>query len=257
MKSTQKELPLLIAASLSVLAWFCAVIFTTFYSLTGIFFVFPFSYLLDRKKRRAMHIVSQLWGKTLIATSPIWNLTVRGTENFNRKKHYVIVCNHQSMLDILIVLAGLPAYFKFLAKKDLFWVPILGWHMSLAKYIPLHRGSTASTRDAMIEARTLLRNGVSVLFFPEGTRSASGELQAFKKGAFKIAYDEGVDILPLAVDGGYGAVPKNSWKIKKKTDFVLLIGKPIKVRKADSVEEIQEKVREQILKSLQDLRKKS
>ena len=193
-----------------------------------------------------------------MASSPFWHLKVEGKENVAPGKTYVIVSNHQSLLDILIVLSGLPrhTHFKFLAKKELFPIPFLGWHMSLAGYIPLDRKSHESGKKAMLTARHWLRKGVSVIFFPEGTRSLDGEIHSFKVGAFKLAQEEDLEILPLVIDGTGDAVPKHSWMLEKTTRLFLSIGKPISLKNQASTSSDQtcEAIRQEMIERLARVR---
>lgn len=199
-----------------------------------------------------MHKTAVAWAKAIVYTSPVWSFKIRGTEYIDPKKHYVIVANHQSLLDILVVLAALKPHFKFMAKKELFSIPFIGWHMAAAGYIPILRSSRTSGKDAMDKARGWLGKKVSVLFFPEGTRSVNGQIKEFKAGAFRVANEMKVEILPVVLDGTGEAVPKNTWTLNKITQFQVKIGKPIQ---AKDVTETKTAVREQMIKTLEELRK--
>ncbi|MFA5391553.1 MAG: lysophospholipid acyltransferase family protein, partial [Candidatus Omnitrophota bacterium] len=169
---------------------------------------------------------------------------------------YIIVANHQSLLDILAVCAALPINFKFLAKRELFQIPLMGWAMASAGYIPVDRASHKSGREAMMRITRVLEEGVSVLLFPEGTRSPDGKIRAFKMGAFKLALDNKVEILPVVVDGTGQALPKKSWLVKKKSTFIVSIGKPVPIENAGdgSMEEVKEKIRHEMTARLARLR---
>lgn len=212
---------------ISILIWFSVIFFTILFTLVGLIFMVPLSLLLRERTELYVHKVSQLWGKVLLKTAFVWKLHVSGKENIDPKECYVIVANHQSLADILAVLAGVPLHFKFMAKKELFTIAFIGWHMSNAKYIPLERGSKESARRAVGQAREWIRKGVSVLLFPEGTRSPDGAMQAFKSGAFKIASEEGVKILPVAIDGTGQAIPKHEWVLRRVVDLHVRILKPL------------------------------
>ncbi|MBN1689102.1 MAG: 1-acyl-sn-glycerol-3-phosphate acyltransferase [Candidatus Omnitrophica bacterium] len=256
MRNRDKKLPGWLSFIFSVWEWFVVGFLTIIFAMIGSIIVSPFAFLLDRIKRNLLHRVSVYWAHSLIFTNPIWHLKVIGRENVDPKKNYVIVANHQSMLDILVLLSGLPVDFKFLAKKELFPIPFLGWHMALAGYIPIDRGNKDSGQQAIKSARRWLQSGVSVVFFPEGTRSLDGYIQRFKPGAIKIARDEAIEILPIVIDGTSSAIPKKSWKIQKKTQFVLWIGKPIRVtgKNQKSIEEIKEDLRNQMVRQLEKIR---
>lgn len=107
--------------------------------------------------------------------------------------------------------------FKWVAKESLFKVPFVGWNMSLAKHIKLERGSFSSIKKIYREAAGWLRSDMSVLFFPEGTRSETDEMKDFQNGAFKLAIKEKVPVLPILVEGTGDAIPKGSWRFKVKS----------------------------------------
>ncbi|MFY7930615.1 MAG: lysophospholipid acyltransferase family protein [Oligoflexus sp.] len=159
----------------------------------------------------AAHWVATLWGRGSILFSPGWSYSVRGKEHLPRNgdKPVVIIANHQSAADILAVyLTG--AQFRWLSKHTVFKTPILGPAMRWAGYIPIRRGDKESHNAALRASYSWIRNGVSMVFFPEGTRSENGQLKEFKSGAFRIAVDEKVAILPVVIRGTRGMVQKNT-----------------------------------------------
>lgn len=247
---------ILLYGILSIWGWIFAVFFTVVYSLSGLFFVLPLTLIFDPKTRHAMHLVAVVWAKTIIAFTPFWRLHVTGWENVQRGRNYVVIANHQSMLDILAALAGLPlgVHFKFMAKKELFSVPFIGWHMGFAGYIPIVRNSPHSGRMALEKAKYWLKNKVSILFFPEGTRSLDGEMKKFKAGAFKVAQDSGIKILPVVMDGTGQALPRRSFIVKKMTQMTVSIGKPIAIKPGENLEEAAEKIREEMKRRLTKIR---
>ncbi len=240
----------------SIVMWGGTIVLTMLAATLDILILFPASLLLDRGTRRIVHQNSILWARSIIGFSPIWRIVVTGRENLQPGKHYIVVANHQSLLDILAVCAALPINFKFLAKRELFQIPLMGWGMASAGYIPVDRASHKSGREALQRITQVLENGVSVLLFPEGTRSPDGKIHAFKMGAFKLARDNKVEILPIVVDGTGQALPKKSWLIKKKSTFVVSIGKPVSLENfADSsMEEAKEKIRHEMIGRLERLR---
>jgi 1-acyl-sn-glycerol-3-phosphate acyltransferase len=140
-------------------------------------------------------------------TFPPWRLRVVGC--WPRGGPYVVVSNHQSMLDVLL-LSRLPREMKWMAKQSLFRVPWVGWMFTLAGDIPVRRGDAESGSGALRKARAYLDRGMSVMIFPEGTRSRTGALQPFKLGAFRLALEAGVPILPVAVSGTAAGLPRGS-----------------------------------------------
>ena len=146
--------------------------------------------------------------------------------NIDKQKTYVIVANHLSLADI-VVLYQIRAQFKWIAKESLFKLPFLGWCMSLARYVKLSRGKFSSIKSVYREAARWLRKGMSVVFFPEGTRSETGEMKEFQNGAFKLAIKEKKAILPIAIKGTRDAIPKGSWIFATKVHGTLRVLPPI------------------------------
>ena len=240
----------------SVSLWTATIFLTVVAACLDLFIAYPLSLFLDRGTGKLLHDISADWGRTIIRWSSIWRLVVTGREHLQKGKHYIIVSNHQSLLDILAVCAALPLNFKFLAKRELFQIPFMGWDMAAAGYIPVNRGSHKSGREAVRRITGVLEKNVSVLLFPEGTRSPDGKIHAFKMGAFKLARDNKVEILPIVVDGTGQALPKKSWLIKKKSVFIVSIGKPTSLEDfADSsMDEAKEKIRHEMIARLEHIR---
>lgn len=243
----------------SLSLWIATAFLTLFAACLDLFIIYPWSLVFDRTSRKVLHGVSADWSRTIIRWSSIWGLVVTGQEHLQKGKHYIVVANHQSLLDILAVCAALPTNFKFLAKRELFQIPFMGWAMAVAGYIPVDRASHKSGREAMQRITRVLDKGVSVLLFPEGTRSPDGKIHAFKMGAFKLARDNKVEILPVVVDGTGQALPKKSWLIKKKSTFIVSIGKPVSLEDfADSsMDEAKEKIRHEMVGRLEHIRHKN
>jgi 1-acyl-sn-glycerol-3-phosphate acyltransferase len=143
--------------------------------------------------------------------NPLWRFRVSGLVPENRRLPYVVVANHESFVDILLI-SHLPMEMKWMSKSEFFKIPLLGWMMRLAGDIRLERGDTKAGVRALQEARDRLDKNVSVMVFPEGTRSKTGELQEFKTGAFRLAVQAGAPILPLAVLGTRDALVKHDWR---------------------------------------------
>jgi 1-acyl-sn-glycerol-3-phosphate acyltransferase len=156
------------------------------------------------------------------ALNPLWKFRCIGTMPADPRRPYVVVSNHESFVDILLI-SHLPWEMKWLSKKELFRLPVMGWLMRLAGDIPLQRGFGPSAIEAMAKCREALANRVSVMIFPEGTRSATAEMLPFKDGAFRLAIDAGVAILPLAVHGTSTALPKHDWRFGRSTAVVKVL----------------------------------
>jgi len=149
----------------------------------------------------------------LMATlNPLWRFRISGSMPADPRRPYLVVSNHESFVDILLI-SHLPWEMKWLSKAELFRIPVLGWLMRLAGDIPVDRGNPRAAAEAMVRCKAILRDEkVSVIIFPEGTRSETDEMLPFKDGAFRLAIDAGVPILPLAVSGAATALRKHDWR---------------------------------------------
>jgi 1-acyl-sn-glycerol-3-phosphate acyltransferase len=180
--------------------------------------------LFDRTGN-TQHRVARAWGRILLAVSFI-RVRVEGLEKLDPKATYVFISNHASYMDIPAILARLPYQFRFFAKKGLYQIPFLGWHLHRAGHIPVDRSSPRASLKSMSEgARIVAERGISVLLFPEGGRCPQG-LRAFKEGAAYIAIKAGVPIVPMALVGMRPLLPMGSIHIRSGS-VVLYIGTPI------------------------------
>jgi 1-acyl-sn-glycerol-3-phosphate acyltransferase len=186
--------------------WIGSTLITVLLYFVMLFFVIV-TYPFDNKKRRLVHAQCFWWSNAVISLNPYWKVHVCGLENIDHKKTYVIVANHQSLADIAVMYQT-RMQFKWVAKEDLFKIPFLGWELSLAKHIRLERGDFSSIKKVYRQAAEWLRCGMSVLFFPEGTRSETGDMKDFQNGAFKLAIKEKVPVLPIYLYGTGNAIPK-------------------------------------------------
>ncbi len=152
---------------------------------------------------------TSFWACLYLWVMPAWTLTVSGREKIKRKAQYIIVSNHQSQLDILVAFR-LFFPFKWVSKAEVFRLPFIGWNMYLNRYIRLKRGDKESIRRMMEACARALDDGCSIYFFPEGTRSRTGQLKPFKPGAFILAQQTRVPILPVVIEGTRAALPKHS-----------------------------------------------
>jgi len=255
-KKQYTEIHPAIAFLISIFVWFAVALITIAWHLFGLILISPVAFLIKDKTGRLMHGIARLWARSIIAAAFVWRLKISGRENIHSGERYVIVGNHQSLSDILVVLAALPVHFKFMAKAELFRIPFLGWHMTLARYIPLDRGKKESTRNAVKRSRELIRMGASLLLFPEGTRSMDGKMLPFKSGAFKIAAEEGISVLPVAIDGTGVAIRKKDWMLRRILELRIHILPPVKPEGTDaqSIERIRETTRALIELELEKIR---
>ena len=236
-------------ALMSIMFWIVGMILTIahFFAVAFVTIIFyPFD-----KKRTAAHAQSYWWSDALIGMNPYWKVSVSGIENIDRKKTYVIVVNHQSIADILLVYK-LRMQFRWVAKESLFSLPFLGLSMGMMKTIKLKRGEFGSIRRTWREAAGWLRQDMSVIFFPEGTRSDSEEMRGFQNGAFKLALKEKKSILPIVIKGTRDAIPKGSWIFNTKVNGTLEVLPEIDASLfgPKDFEELKNKVRKEFEKAL-------
>lgn len=189
------------------------------------FLIWIFTFPFDRRMY-LLHQFSCLWSNLAFRLNPLWRLTVTGREHIDKKQTYVVVSNHQSGADIL-VLFTLRLHFKWVSKRSLFFVPFIGWNMAMNRYIALRRGRKSSMHRMMEKSRQALLKGNSLMIFPEGTRSKDGQLQPFRSGAFHLALDTRLPILPIAISGTSRAIRKGGFLIARNTGIEVCILDPI------------------------------
>lgn len=206
----------------------------------------------DRGRYAVGYLFRQI-GVVEATLNPLWKFRYTGTLPSDPRRPYVVVSNHESFADILLI-SHLPWEMKWLSKVELFRLPFLGWLMRLAGDIPLKRGFGPSAIEAMARCREVLANRVSVMIFPEGTRSATSEMLPFKDGAFRLAIDAGVPILPLAVHGTGTALPKHDWRFGRSTAAVRVL-EPVETHglTTGDVPALKEKVRAMIAEARAEL----
>jgi 1-acyl-sn-glycerol-3-phosphate acyltransferase len=178
------------------------------------------------RRRAILHRFTCWWASLYTWLNPVWRVRIEGREKIRPGAAYVMVANHQSLLDIL-VLFRLFVHFKWVSKIENFRVPFIGWNMSLNRYIKLRRGSRESVAHMMRACERTLAQGSSIMMFPEGTRSPDGRLRDFKPGAFALAQRTGVPILPIVIEGTASALPKRG--------FVLQGRHAIRIRVLDEI----------------------
>jgi 1-acyl-sn-glycerol-3-phosphate acyltransferase len=159
------------------------------------------------------HISARIWGRSILAASGI-RVRVTGMERIDPAKSYIFMSNHQSNFDIPVLLAYLKVQFRWLAKEELFKIPFFGYAMQRVGYISINRSDRRSAFLSLKRAAQIIRGGVSVLIFPEGTRSLDGQIRPFKKGGFILALDAGVPIVPVVIRGTRSIMPKERLRIR-------------------------------------------
>ncbi len=208
------------------------------------------TFLFD-KKLRILHMFTCFWASIYSWIMPGWRIRIYDKRKIRKDGVYVIVSNHQSQLDILAAFR-MFFHFKWVSKIEIFKVPLIGWNMVLNRYIKIKRGDKESAAQMMNDCERTIREGSSVYFFPEGTRSEDGKLKKFKPGAFELAKKMKVNILPIVISGTNIALPKYSIRFQGITRMGIRVLDEIPYEKFEklSVEETSEMVREIIAKNL-------
>ncbi len=208
------------------------------------FITYPFD-----RKGKVVHLYARLWGKVALFANRV-KVSLEGLENLKGKGPYILMSNHQGYYDIFALLSSLPIQFKWLAKKELFSIPFFGWTLAAAGYIRIDREGTRETVEAMNEAVKKIRDGLSLVIFPEGSRSPDGSIQPFKKGGFTLAIKSKVPIVPIAISGSREIMPKERLTASPG-EIRIRVGAPIEIQNYSMKDRniLMEKVRESILEN--------
>ncbi len=202
-----------------------------FYSSSAIFFCVnaliclvtgPFDPL-----RKAVHMFSCWWGHHYVRWNPFWRFRFEGFENLPKNQPCVLISNHQSYFDIM-VLYGLCVPYKWVSKTTIFKMPFVGWNMSLNQYVRLLREDMKSIKQMMKDCRMWLDKGTSIMIFPEGTRSVNGELGEYRIGPFKLAADCNVPVVPIVINGTQKIMPKGTIWLNFRSDITVKVLPPVK-----------------------------
>jgi 1-acyl-sn-glycerol-3-phosphate acyltransferase len=209
---------------ISFTAWIIGIsLMVIFFPLSIILWVVTWPF--DRE-RVLMHWWLVVQGNIIIFLIPLWKIRVEGRNKREKGKAYVIISNHQSMLDVMI-LNRLCFKLRWISKIENYRVPVIGWYLRMAKYITIDRGNKDSKAVMMSISAETLRKGISIMIFPEGTRSLNREIGPFKLGAFELAMMTDKPILPVVIDGTGEVLPKHG--------FVMSGGYRLKIKVLDPV----------------------
>lgn len=197
------------------------------------------------------HAVARFWCWLNLALSGV-SASMSGEEHIDEDQPYIVMANHQSHYDVFALMGLLPLQIRWIIKMELRKIPLFGFACERVGYIFIDRGDHAKARESLKTAGERIRGGASVIFFPEGTRSAEGKLQTFKKGGFVIALEAQVPILPVTVVGGKEVLPKGSLRILPG-EMKVIVHKPIPVDgyTYETKEQLMERVREAIAEDLE------
>ncbi len=181
--------------------------------------------LFDPHGKRA-YLISRIWSWTILKACGI-SLRVTGLNHIDPKQQYVFIANHQSNIDIPVLIQSLLGFqLRWLAKKELLWVPLFGWAMWAAKHVTVNRSIRSDALKSLKKATERIANGVSLVFFPEGTRSPDGHLLPFKRGGVWLAVKTQTPLVPITINGSGALLSKNDWRIRSG-EIEVTVGKPL------------------------------
>jgi len=202
------------------------------------------------RSRRWPSFFQGLWADWLLWTNRI-PVRLEGMENLRKDQPYILVSNHASILDIPALISAASFPVRFLAKKSLFWFPIFGWVLYFCGHILVDRKSAQSAFRSLKKAPSLLKKGISIIVFPEGTRTPDGEMKEFKRGAFLLAQHSKFPVVPVSIIGAYEVLPRHGWCCWPGT-IQVRISEPIPTRNLSHQEsrDLMRRVRETITENL-------
>lgn len=241
----------------AALSLFCHVYFYLSALLASLFIGLLRLILLpvDRHGKTA-HTLTRLLSLHYIALNKGWAVSYEGLEHLQEGTTYVIVANHQSVLDVL-VLARLNAFYKWIAKRQILKLLGVAQLARINQYIPVAHGELRSVRQMMRLSKTWLKRGVSIVIFPEGERTISGELLEFKDGPFRLACATNTPVLPVVIHGTYEILPRGSWLLNFGRSVAVKVLPPVEPQSFNNdAKALNTAVREMIwveLSRLQDL----
>lgn len=233
----------------TIIAWFAGIIVFLIGSTAAIFF-YPFD-LWGNRSGDLIHLVSRYFGKTLLWICRI-KLDVKGLENISKDRAQLICANHQSLFDILILDSTLPIQFRFIVKKELYAIPILGFCLKIEKQVLLDRENRRKGIESIKKAGDLISRGRSVLVFPEGTRSTDGQVKRFRKGSLLVVSNTKAPVVPLTINGSFRIMSKKSFRLHPGIVKVV-INPPIETENLTRSEqkELSERVRRIIIDGME------
>ena len=196
---------------------------------------------------RWQHGCARIWSRLILKTSHI-RVTVEGLEHAGRGTPRIFCVNHQSSMDIPVLLLNLPFQFRFIAKRSLFRYPFMGWHLRRSGHISVSRDRPGEARRSLDEAARKIREGYPVVVFPEGGRSRTGEILRFKSGAFRLAILSGVAITPVTLNGTRQVLKPDTVHVRPgHVEMIIHPPVPTEGLAAGDVDDLMERVRNQIL----------
>jgi 1-acyl-sn-glycerol-3-phosphate acyltransferase len=177
---------------------------------------------------KVVYEISRCWAWMILAISGV-SLKVNGLSRIDSNRPYVFMVNHQSNIDIPVLVHSLPGFqLRWIAKKELLWVPLFGWAMWAAKHITVDRSDRFNALGSLKKAKQRMKAGVSIVVFPEGTRSTDSTLLPFKGGGFLLAVRAQTPIVPVTISGSGAILPKGDWRLRRG-HVEVIVGEPVPV----------------------------
>jgi 1-acyl-sn-glycerol-3-phosphate acyltransferase len=179
----------------------------------------------DRRGKLAYR-VSRFWTWSVLKIGGV-HLRVHGLDRLDPNRPYIFMANHQSNIDIPVLVESLTNYqIRWLAKRELIFIPVFGWALWASKHIIVDRARPSQAMASLRKARSMIESGISVVFFPEGTRSRGGGLRPFKRGGFLLAVKTKTPIVPVTIKGSRAVLPRGDWRIRKG-EVEIIVSNPI------------------------------
>ncbi|MBK8549873.1 MAG: 1-acyl-sn-glycerol-3-phosphate acyltransferase [Ignavibacteria bacterium] len=198
------------------------------------------------RKGKITHYLSKVFGGGILLIAGV-KVSVEGIEKLNAKDNYIFISNHLSYFDIPILMKAIPNNVRFIYKDSLTKIPILGWGMYLGKYIPINRDNVREAMKSLKKAAEKIVNGISVVIFPEGTRSMDGTPGDFKRGMFVLADEAKVPLVPTTIIGSNKIMPRGKFQIKSGSVKVVFQNLLIIKKEKNFLEEIRQKILERFV----------
>lgn len=201
--------------------------------------------------RKIPNYLFMFFGQSMVTLNPGWKRTILGLENFKPGEKTVVVANHLSFLDMPLM-ATLPWKMKWVSKKEIFQIPVVGWLMRMAGHISIDRGSVKAF-ESLRTSQRYLENGIPVMVFPEGTRSRDGRMKPFKRGAFVLAIEGNCHILPIAIHGTFNLMKPDTWRLNLRGNLILSILPSVNSADFKDFQQLQAHVHEMISREVEKL----
>ena len=194
-------------------------VFTVVTTVLSLLTVFVGAFEKDGKRA---YQINRLWTWMVLHTGGI-SVAVDGLQNLDPRRSYIFMVNHQSNMDIPVLVRALSDFqLRLIAKRELFWIPFFGWALWATKHIVVDRGDRAGALETLKRAQERIEEGVSVVVFPEGTRSPDGNLLPFKRGGFLLAAKSKTPVVAVTINGSGKVLPKNDWRVRGGTVNVII-----------------------------------